>query len=148
MAPQSANKLDLYTIKGDIASDGLPGKSGAWSSMNLTRSALAHPKIMYGDKLLTGDLYQVSDEYMLNLYCPRCEHSIRIELKRKKMEWNEETGLMVEPFGCPWEFDERNGERMQFGINLCRWRVGIEPTHRYIDTSEGRIRIHGVARDA
>lgn len=133
--------VDLYTTKEDA-------RGGMWSSLNLTRTALAHPKVVYKDKLLTFDLYESGGQLMVNLYCPKCEHSLRIEQKHKKIEWDEGTGLFIESFRCTWELDLRGDERIAFGLNLCGWTVAVEPTNREMDTNEGRIRIHGIAKDS
>lgn len=157
-------KPELYPIKGNTSHDGaltltperqartglgLP-EDGYWSSMQATKSAIAHPKILYKDRLLTFDLYRFGGVYMVNIYCPKCLNSLRIEQTRKKVEWDADQGLFIEPFRCTWELSStegREGDRIIAGIGLCNWSVAIEPTQRIVDTAEGRIRIHGYAKD-
>ena len=45
---------------------------------------------------------------------------------KEVVDWDPEKGLSVEPFECTWEMGERQGERIHFGLSLCRWRVGIQ----------------------
>lgn len=129
---------------------GLP-EDGLWSSTRLIASADAHPVILWKDKILQADLWLRGENTYIILYCPKCLHMLRIESARKKIEWDAEKGLHVEPFGCTWELadsDGREGERIIGGLNLCRWTVGIEPVTRVVDVDGKRMRVHGVAKGA
>lgn len=153
----SPSQVELYSVRTEAQAQtnadpnlglNLPGE-GIWSSMHLTKSALAHPRVLWKDRLLTVDLYRAGGTYMINLYCPKCLNSLRIEEAHKKIAWSEEDGLSVEEFTCTWELSDTEGradERIIAGLNLCRWTVGIDPVRKVLDTKEGRVRVHGIAK--
>ena len=138
---------ELVTICGDpdekYDAQRLYPKYGSFSDglaqdMRVDRMAEAHPKIKYKDFILDCDLYITADrkELSLTLICPLCRNMLKISSKDKAISWDGEK-VSVEAFGCTWEAgrgtDGTAGDRMSFGLGLCRWKVGVES---------------GVARDA
>lgn len=123
----------------DDLAPGTPGeraRSGGGMSITtrLTGTAKGHPKVRYqgGGRtfILTIDVYEFENEpTSLHLICPRCHNALRITADNKALEYdpsrNETMGgrLDVDTFECTWELPE--GRRQEFGIGLCRWRVGI-----------------------
>lgn len=67
------------------------------------------------------EVYRGPDGALLvHSVCPRCRHSIQIDGKNKRVEYDPEKGLFVEAFGCPWELTE---EEVKSGAWLCRLRL-------------------------
>lgn len=118
------NKEELYEVKQDCN----PVKSAGHSTMCLTRTALGHPKVRYRDLVLTCDVYQMGDELMVHLYCPKCRHNLSIKSKNKNIYYDKDRELLsVEPFKCTWEMnDELLGDHRAFGFSLCGWNVAID----------------------
>lgn len=138
---------ELYTICGDPdevyeAERKYPKhgnfESGMAQDMRVDRMAEAHPVVKYKDFLLDCDLYITPDrkELSLVLICPRCHNQLKISSANKAISWDGKN-VSVEPFECTWEMGRGTegtaSDRIDFGMGLCRWRVGIN---------------NGVARDA
>lgn len=125
-------KESLYHIAGSVPDPSAmePEKLGMQSSLDMTKSALAHPLIRWRDRVVEADLYLIDDRLVLHLICPKCStaevpHALYIREEQKAIDWRPETGeLSVERFECTWELPE--GRRMEFGIGMCRWRVAID----------------------
>ena len=146
-------QFDLFDVRSEGQAQtgmALP-EEGMWSSMNLTQTADAHPVVLWKDKILQGDLWDRGGQLMLLFYCPKCLHQIQITSARKKIEWDAQRGLFVEPFVCTWENADSEGrqdERIIAGINLCRWSVAIDPVVQYVVVDGVEMRVHGVAKGA
>lgn len=89
----------------------------------------AHPRIVYKDKLIEGDLYfDDGGKLLLIIYCPKCLHMLTIRESHKQMHWDGKN-ISVEPFTCTWEMDNEapvaRGVNLS-SMNLCRWKVGIK----------------------
>lgn len=130
-APFDPQREELYHIAGDAPDpSGLTDKRGMQASVQLNRSAIAHPLIRWRDRVIEGDLYEMDGQLVLHILCPRCStpealHALLIKAGQKAIEWDAERGLLsVERFECTWELPE--GRRVEFGAGLCRWRVAIE----------------------
>jgi hypothetical protein len=125
-------KESLYHIAGEAPdpSGAEPELRGHQSSLDLTRSALAHPLIRWRDRVIEADLYEMDSKLVLHIICPKCStpevpHALWVRQGQKDILWRPETGeLSVEAFSCTWELPE--GRRQEFGLGLCRWRVAIE----------------------
>ncbi len=115
---------DVYTIKED-APDPLGQVRGGYSStVGLNKNCLGNPQVRYKDMILTMDVYKMDDEVMVHTYCPRCRNALRISSARKQIDFSNGK-LSIEPFKCTWELDPE-GRRMEFGLGLCNWQVGIK----------------------
>ena len=122
----------LYRICGDVPdpSNLEPDKGGYQSSIQLNRSALAHPMIRWQDRVVEADLYEMDGKLVLHILCPKCStpetpHALWVREGQKDILWRPDTGeLSVSPFECTWELPE--GRRQEFGLGLCRWRVAID----------------------
>lgn len=109
-----------------------PKAMGYASQMDLSKSALAHPMIRYKDFVIEADVYRVpdSDELQVVILCPRCRNALTISSLKKDVQFEMPSAkhqrgvLSIEPFGCTWEL-ESDGRRMEFGLGLCNWKVGI-----------------------
>lgn len=97
-------------------------RKGRSATQDFSQSATAHPQIRYKDLLIECDLYETDGQYSVHLICPRCHNFLKIESMHKTMEWDGKT-LSVEPFECTWEL---GAARQEFGVSLCRWRVGVQ----------------------
>jgi hypothetical protein len=120
----------IYPKHGSLA-------GGLAQDMRIDKMAEAHPTIRYKDFLIDCDLYITPDrsELSLTLICPLCHNMLKISSKDKAIGWDGDK-ISIEPFGCTWEAgrsDATANDRIDFGLGLCRWRVGVE---------------NGVARDA
>lgn len=108
------------------------GKMGHASQMDMTKGAEAHPMIRYNQFVIEADVYRVpdTDEISVVILCPRCHNALTISSKKKAVRFDPPSVkhpqgvLSVEPFECTWELDTQ-GRRMEFGLGLCRWKVGI-----------------------
>jgi hypothetical protein len=91
---------DLYEIKGDM-------QQGVSSEVDLTKTALGHPRIRYRDRITTADIYGMGDELFLHMYCPRCANALRITNKMKTITFtrNDRNGgdIDIEEFRCTWD---------------------------------------------
>jgi predicted RNA-binding Zn-ribbon protein involved in translation (DUF1610 family) len=79
----------------------------------------AHP---YARLVIDCEVYKAPDG-MLSVHsiCPKCGKAIMIRGDQKRIELDEERGLLfVSEFGCPWELE--GDRRMQFGIGMCKFR--------------------------
>jgi hypothetical protein len=123
---------ELFHVDGDAPDPtGQIRKRGMAQEMRLTQTAMGHPLIRYGDHIIEADVYKIADEpMMVHLICPRCRNAIRITEDRKEIDYDPNAGdprqggrLSIEPFECTWEL---SAERQNFGVGLCRWRVGIQ----------------------
>lgn len=139
-SPVDHSREEAYEILSDVPDPMGTGQRGMMSSIDFTKTAFAHPEIRYkgrhGDFLLTGDLYKAGEHWMLQIYCPVCStpeapHMLTIKSERKKIEFDANKGVSVEPFGCTWELPELVGSRREFGAGLCRFRVAIENNRAY-----------------
>jgi hypothetical protein len=125
-------KESLYHIAGGVSDpSGIePDLHGYQSSIQLNRSALAHPLIRWRDRVIEADLYEMNGLLVLHIICPRCStpevpHALWVRQGQKDMLWRPEINeLSVAVFECTWELPE--GRRQEFGLGLCRWRVAIE----------------------
>lgn len=110
---------------------------GMMSEADLTKSAIAHPYIRYKDVVLEVDVYLApgarnlsSENLHFVVLCPRCKNALTVRGDRKDIEFVPPTAssprgiLSCEPFQCTWEL-ESDGRRMEFGLGLCNWKVGI-----------------------
>lgn len=116
------SKEDLYHVAGDV-------DHGVTTTADVTSGAVKVPlryNGKWGDYVCTVDVYVAGEEVAIVMICPRCHHSIKIPSNRKKIEWDPDKGLFVEPSQCTWEMDERDGERIEFGLNLCRFTFAID----------------------
>jgi hypothetical protein len=90
---------DLYEIKGDP-------QSGITADVDLTKTALGHPRIRYRDRITTADVYEMGDELFVHMYCPRCANGLRITSKMKSIRFfkNDRNGgdIDIEEFRCTW----------------------------------------------
>lgn len=118
------NTEELYTIKEDALDPAGTGQVGKSATIGLNKSAVAKPLIRYKDFVIEADLYNMDGEFMVHLYCPKCRNALSIKGSQKKIDYSTSDGLSVEPFMCTWELDPE-GRRMEFGLGLCRWKVGI-----------------------
>jgi uncharacterized protein YbaR (Trm112 family) len=126
---------ELVHLAGDVADyAGNSHVRGYQSSLNLGKHPdVKHPKVRYKDFLIECDVYQYPEAPLeVVLICPRCRNTLKISEERKQLEYdpsrNQDAGghLSVEPFTCTWEIDpSKDGRRMDFGLGLCGWRVGI-----------------------
>ena len=117
---------ELYSIKEDTGPGAHQGEvvKGTHSTMDLTKTALGHPVVRYKEYLIETDVYQMGDELMVHMYCPKCRHAIRISSNRKAISYDQPSDrLSVEPFMCTWELGL---DHQEFGFSLCRWTVGID----------------------
>jgi len=150
---------ELVQIAGDAPDPTGTGPSGRATTYQLNRTAVAHPRIWYRDRVITADVYKHAGEpMMVHLICPRCRHALRITSDRKDISLDltvppprslladlppaEREGAIasgridVSAFECPWELPDAGEHEpglVTGGMTLCRWKVGIE---------------HNVARDA
>lgn len=132
---------ELYRIAGDEEDPDGTGIVGASSTMRLVRTAICHPLIryrgQYGDVVLEADVYKEpgAEKIWVNLLCPRCRHSLKIDQDNKKihLELGPEVPptqrrrgtISIEPFQCPWELDDE-AQRMEFAVGLCQCKLGID----------------------
>jgi hypothetical protein len=124
MPAHDPKREELYHVAGDAPDPTGTGLSGRMSSMRLTQIALGHPLIRYKDRVIEADVYEIHGRLMVHLICPRCLNALKITDDRKKMEYSvTENRISIEAFGCTWEMND--DRRMEFGVGLCRWRVGV-----------------------
>lgn len=114
---------ELYSIKEDAQDPEGLVQGGYSSTVGLNKTAIGNPQIRYKDFVLTVDVYKMDNQMMIHLYCPRCRNALRITSERKQIDFSNGK-LSVEPFKCTWEL-ESEGRRMEFGLGLCSWQVGI-----------------------
>lgn len=126
-------KWELFSIAGDedqFDPDRHP--HGILSpEQGIKKDRIAEVPVRYKDRVLFIDVYKFGDELALHLMCPRCLNYLWCSSAKKQMEFDPKTGkLSVEPFGCVWEegrgTDGTKADRMDFGVGLCRWQVGIK----------------------
>lgn len=105
-----------------MSSEMVNNETGATPQAQLSyRGRYAHP---FPEKRLTCEIYAAEDgSLMVSTICVRCGHGLSITSQRKKIEWEPERGLFIEPFECTWELD---GERRIAGLSLCRARVAYD----------------------
>lgn len=120
MSAYDPQKEELYHIAGDTEEG-----RGAYSDIRLTKTAIGRPMVRYKDRILECDVYLIGGELMVHLICPRCCNALRVSAKNKRIDFSDGK-LTVEPFQCTWELGERDGERMDFGVGLCRWKAAID----------------------
>ena len=100
---------------------------------DLRGAARAKAVLLYADKAVPRpagmDAFEIECEvyraeeggpWMVHSVCPRCRHSIIIDGRKKRVDFDPQRGLFTEPFGCPWELSD---DRKEFGLSLCRLRV-------------------------
>lgn len=104
----------------------LGDEEGAISDTLLTRTAMARPKIMYKDLEMTVEVYGISGQLLINMLCPKCGQSLSIPQAKKHIVWDKDKGLFTDPCQCTWEVQMRAGERMEFGLNLCRFAFAFD----------------------
>lgn len=140
---QATTARELFINEGDVV-DPVLGSSarGMQSTMNLERTKLGVPKVIYRDRsgaefIISVDVYRVPGEPMeLHLYCPRCSrkgamHTLRIAQDRKHFTYDENDfvdkggRLNVERFTCTWELDSDKNVSRVSSANLCGWQVVI-----------------------
>lgn len=66
---------------------------------------------------LECEVYEVDGVLSVHSVCPKCRHTQWIDGTNKKIEYDRERGLFIEPFTCPWELGE---DRREFGFGLCQ----------------------------
>lgn len=123
---------EIFHIAGDVPDPtGQSNIRGVQSTTLLDKSKI-EVTVRYRDFLMTCDLYQLAGTPdRLILICPRCKNVLTISGDKKHLEYQaselQQFGgkLNVEAFQCTWEADP-NGRRMEFGLGLCGWRVGID----------------------
>ncbi len=137
---------ELFHLAGDVPDPAGTGLRGRASTLRLDRTAMGHPKIVYKDFLLEGDVYALPDApKYLHLICPLCRRALRITQDNKTIDYDPALApkivpqlrncgvddgpywggaLSVERFECTWETDPEI--RRQFGLAMCNWRVEIE----------------------
>jgi hypothetical protein len=79
--------------------------------------------------MMTCDVYQMGDELMVHMICPKCKNNLAIKSSRKKISYDsrEDKLNFVENFQCTWELsDELLGQSRAFGMSLCRWSAVID----------------------
>lgn len=115
-------KEDIYHVAGDQ-------DTGITKTADMTAGSIK-VQLRYngkwGNYVCTVDLYLVGDTATIVMICPRCHHSIQVPSTRKNISWDPEKGLFVETSECPWEIEQRDGERIDFGLGLCRFRFAID----------------------
>jgi hypothetical protein len=110
---------------------------GIGTETDLSKTAIAHPMVRYKDMVLEVDLYlepgapDLSSQYLhFIVLCPRCRNALTVRGDRKEIEFRPPTAelprgvLSCSPFKCTWEL-ESDGRRMEFGLGMCNWTVGI-----------------------
>lgn len=127
-----ATQKEYVHIAGDKVSAG---------SEFMTAGALARPKLEYRGRYSHGaqgythkevhcEVYAADDVLMVHTLCVRCGKPQRITSDRKKISWDKERGLFIEPFECTWELDDVGGvgqdRRVNFGLSLCNTRVAYD----------------------
>jgi hypothetical protein len=107
---------DMTHIAGDV-------DHGIEITHDLTQSAKAKVKLRYQELVITCEIYEVGGELSVHTLCPRCHNALWISGRNKKIDYDPERGLFVEPFTCAWELpdDERSGR--EFGLGLCNLRM-------------------------
>jgi len=144
-------KRELVHLAGDAPDPYGTDKRGLSSTVSLSRSAIAHPYVFYGDKVLVLDAYKADGEALkLHITCPRCGNNSMISSDRKDIELDlnalppadklrelppheqQEAAqggrISVSVFECSWELPNAGAHRpgaFTVGETLCRWRVGI-----------------------
>lgn len=118
---QNHNNKPLYQTKGD------PNK-GFTSRVNVRDdSCYGRPEVIYKNLILYCELYKDPEDGSLSVHiaCPKCGNNLIIDQKKKALHWDEQRNVLdVEPFMCTWE--AISDRRIEFGIGLCKWRVGIK----------------------
>jgi hypothetical protein len=144
-------KDDAPKMRDPSGQSNLVGRSVG--EVNLTKSALGHPVILYRTKdgqefFLTADVYALPGEPMtVHIYCPLCSNHLTIKQGNKAVDYDRNAPvkipgfraeeimaglgigdlggrLSVEPFRCTWE--EKPDLRRSFGFGVCGWSVAID----------------------
>jgi hypothetical protein len=122
-APFDPKREEVFHIAGDP-------DHGFTATTRLDRQK-REVQVRYKDFLMVVDVYAFPDTPIRAiLVCPRCKNTLTIQGDKKRIDYDpnaltERGGqLQIEPFGCTWEADP-NGRRMEFGLGLCGWKVGI-----------------------
>lgn len=116
---------DIYEIKGDAKDPLGQVEGGRSSTIGFSKAAIGRPVVRYGNFLLTCDVYGVGEGLYVHLYCPKCRNALSIPATKKQIDYDRvKNVLSVEPFRCTWETDPE-GRRMEFGLGMCGWSVGI-----------------------
>lgn len=140
---QATTERELFINEGDVVDPVLGSQNrGAQSTLNLERTKLGVPKVIYRDRsgaefIISVDVYKREGEpMMLHLYCPRCSrkgamHCLSITQDRKNITYDpldfaDRGGrLSVERFKCTWELDSDKSVSRVSSANLCGWQVEI-----------------------
>jgi hypothetical protein len=97
--------------------------SGAHAKVRLTYTGrYAHP---FAELVIVCEIYKAPDG-MLSVHsiCPKCHKGVMVKGDQKRIDYDPDRGLFVEPFGCTWELE---GDRaMQFGLGLCKFRCAYD----------------------
>lgn len=146
-------KPGLINTSKNVADYSGAGLRGVEQSLSLDHAKI-EVKVRYrgrhGFHILTVDVTPATPTSPLEvlLLCPRCQQQLRIASDRKAIEFlpnvpvkivldSEEVidgdasdlvslgQLSIEPFECTWELNPQ-GRRMEFGLGLCKWKVGID----------------------
>jgi hypothetical protein len=93
----------------------------------------------FGEFVLEVDVFPHEKGVMAHIYCPVCStaekpHNLQITPDKKKIEWDKDRGLSVEPFACSWEMPTAGAHQKASGQSniivkadtMCRWKVVIE----------------------
>jgi hypothetical protein len=145
-------RKELYHIAGDMPDPRGTGLRGAASTMDLTATAMGHPKIFYRNGseqfVIEADVYKLPNEpAYVHLICPYCRNALRIVQGEKHIEYDPDgfvplprgwdwreirqafpTGLggliSIEQFKCVWESEP--SLRREYGLSRCGWRCAVE----------------------
>jgi hypothetical protein len=99
---------------------------------DLRKTAHAVVTMIYSGRLVPPNLgyleiecevYKAGDILSVHTVCPKCRHSIWIDGRNKKVEYELGRGLFVEPFTCTWEMSQ---DRQEFGFGLCQFAMVYE----------------------
>jgi hypothetical protein len=144
---------EFYTVKKDAADPSGTGQRGLAPGVDLSKSAVGHPVILYRTKegkefFLTADVYAIPGEPMaVHVYCPLCSNHLTIRQDNKAIDYDRHATvkipgyrteeilaglglpdlggrLSVEPFRCSWETVP--DLRREFGFGVCTWSVVID----------------------
>jgi hypothetical protein len=154
--PTNNPRREAFSIKDDGARMADPtgtGLIGRSSGIDLSKSALGHPVILYRakdgqDVLLTADVYALPDQPLsVHVYCPLCKNHLTIRQDNKAIDYDRNAPvsipgystawllaelnvadlggrLSIEPFRCTWE--EQPDLRRSYGFGVCGWSVAID----------------------
>jgi len=118
-APLAAE--EIVHIAGDphVASTVMKAKSDAQVTLRYSgRHVDGYPQ-----KELTCEVNVIGESIRITTMCVRCHQAQSITNERKKISFDPQRGLFIEPFECTWELP---GSHKGFSGNLCRTRVAYD----------------------